>query len=699
MDFLLAAQRRNARRMQFQRWLLLILRCLALLVLGAAVAQMVAGCTKIGGIIGEDRVIVVLLDDSYSMGYADPAAKSKDSHLDQAKKLVVDWLQTLQPGDKVAVVRTSRGSQPLMEKPTPDKNEVRRLVQEMPVSDGGTDLQGAMAKATKIVLDAKAGGGTAEVLLLTDLSYSSIAYGRPKGNQVKDQLQKAAEELRKNAVLRVVDVGADDQVNKGITTLRTKRPVVVANSITRLIVGVTNGTKLEQNNLEVTLLVDGAEAGRVKIAKIDPGAEGSREVEVRLKTKGRHVIEARIEGDLVAVDDVRRIVVDAEEHTPVLVIDGDPGDKNFGTTYLEVALGRTPGGQPDPDEEFFPTAKTELELPTENLDPYDAVVLSDIGDMAQKTTDHLRAYVENGGLLVVFPGPRVSPDSMEKSLGENGARLLPAKLVQLVKPETGDQGGLPFDPMNYEHPYLEDFALALKNHEQAQLVRPRTTQYFKLALPTDGSAQVIMRYKAPEQQTGEGDPAVVVRRVGKGNVILFASSAGLGWTSFATFPDFQEFIQSVMFHAISRGSERYTLNVNDSINLPRDVAEPGPHWFAPHNSTIAVAEETDKDHKARLTSGPLTQAGLYGPEGATMAMIAVNVDDDEADIRHLTKGQFGDVLKMEPAEILENPAKIDASTAKAGAEGGGKLPRILLFAALVLFGLETLFARLFSVYR
>ena len=70
MDFLLAAQRRNARRLRFHRWLLLAVRCLALLALALAVGQMVLDNTAIAGIFGGGRrVVVVILDDSYSMGY------------------------------------------------------------------------------------------------------------------------------------------------------------------------------------------------------------------------------------------------------------------------------------------------------------------------------------------------------------------------------------------------------------------------------------------------------------------------------------------------------------------------------------------------------------------------------------------------------------------------------------------------------
>jgi len=696
MDFLLAAQRRNARRLQFQRWLLLLLRITALLVLGAAIAQMFLGCERIGGLLGEDRVMIVLIDDSYSMGYTDPAAKTKDSHLDQAKKLVIDWMQTLQSSDRVAIVRTSTGAAPVMDKPTPDKNVLRQLIQAMPVSDGGTDIGTALGKAATIAQEARKTGANCQVLLVTDLSYSSIAYGRPEGPHVKEQLQKAADELRKIASLRVADVGADDQANKGITTLKTKRPVVVANSSTKLIVGVTNGTKLEQANLEVSVLVDGVAAGKEKLPRIAPGEEIRRELEVRFKTKGRHVVEARLDPDLLAADDVRRIIVDAEEQAPVLIIDGDPGDKNFGTTNLQVALGWTAANKAD--EEFGPVTKTELDLPQENLDPYDAVILSDIGDLAPKTAEHLKAYAEAGGLVVLFPGPRMSPDAINKSLGEGGVKLLPASVIQLVKPELADQSGVLFD-QKFDHPFLDLLAAGIKKQEKTGLESVRTMQYFKLSLPVDGASEVVLRFQSVDRPGAEGDPAVVTRKIGKGRVVMFASSAGQGWTTFPFFPGYKEFVQEVMFHAISRGSERYTLNLNDQIYLPREEADPGM-WDGPRNQKVAVEVTVDdKEHKSRLTSGPLTMAGLYSPPGAKTPMIAVNVDDNEADIRHLTAAQFADALHVNTADILSNPTKVDTLTASGGAEGEGKLPRYLLLTALILFGLETLFARMFSVYH
>src|SRR5205085_5391411 len=69
MEWLLAAQRRNARRLKFQRWLLLLVRCLAILVIAAGIAQLIMQTQTFGAIIGEQRGVVIILDDSYSMGY------------------------------------------------------------------------------------------------------------------------------------------------------------------------------------------------------------------------------------------------------------------------------------------------------------------------------------------------------------------------------------------------------------------------------------------------------------------------------------------------------------------------------------------------------------------------------------------------------------------------------------------------------
>src|ERR1051325_8035027 len=67
MDWLLAAPRRNARRLKFQRWLLLAVSCLAILDIAAGIAELVMKTSTLVSILGEQRAAVIIWDDSYSM--------------------------------------------------------------------------------------------------------------------------------------------------------------------------------------------------------------------------------------------------------------------------------------------------------------------------------------------------------------------------------------------------------------------------------------------------------------------------------------------------------------------------------------------------------------------------------------------------------------------------------------------------------
>src|SRR6185295_17477999 len=93
MEFLLAAQRRNARRLKFQRWLLLLVRCLALLIIAAGIAQMFLQNSTFGSLLGEQHAVIILWDDSYSMGYQqDGGAGAGGTAFEKSKRRISDYV-------------------------------------------------------------------------------------------------------------------------------------------------------------------------------------------------------------------------------------------------------------------------------------------------------------------------------------------------------------------------------------------------------------------------------------------------------------------------------------------------------------------------------------------------------------------------------------------------------------------------------
>jgi hypothetical protein len=84
MEYLLAAMKRNRKRMRMEQWLVLLLRTLAVLLLIALVARpQLTG----GGLIGARAHHVVLLDDSASMWQRSGSTTLHDKAREQIRQL------------------------------------------------------------------------------------------------------------------------------------------------------------------------------------------------------------------------------------------------------------------------------------------------------------------------------------------------------------------------------------------------------------------------------------------------------------------------------------------------------------------------------------------------------------------------------------------------------------------------------------
>ena len=701
MDFLLAAQRRNARKLKFRRWLLLAVRCLALLILAAGVAQLLLSNAVVGGMLGGQRAIIVVWDDSYSMAWQKPGTRSA---FDRSKRLLGDLLAGLPAGDTAMVIHASRGGPVAGNKPTPDHVTLKAQVDAAQVSDAGTDLAGALDQAAGTLKDLENTTSSRQVVVLTDLSRSALA-GAQKGEGSGERLKKSVATVQKLATaLRVIDLGSDEQANMGVAEIRAQRPVVVAGTPTEFRITVVNATDHPQIDIPLTVSLDGVIVHTEKLGKIEPGNSHNVLASVTAPTAGLHLLEAKLPPDLLQTDDARRLMIDVQREVPVLLVDGSPGDNRTlgSTTYLAVAYSLSAEGKTG-GTIFSPKTITELELDKTPLPGYSAVVLSDVGAPTKRVAEDLKKYVEEGGLLIIFPGGRTNAALMDEALGDGGAKLLPATFGQLIKVEHPEQvgEGVTFNPEGFTHPVLQKFGEAYQAGLQVGFTNVQTQQYLKLGVPKDGSVETILRYTT-KQAGAAGDAAVVTRPAGKGRVVQFASSADATWNTFGPKPSFLPFLHELMYYSLPRQPDVLTLMVGEKINLPADVASPGA-WTAPRKERISVTTTIEKDGRARLTSAALTAAGVYSPAtGSGAPVIAVNPDADEIDIRHVKGAAFAAATGLEARDIVlgNNELKmVNSEKGTSGANTDTSIGRWLILAALGFFLVETVLARVFSVYR
>lgn len=671
MAFLLAAQRRNARRLKFQRLLLLFLRCAALIVLAAAIAQFTLRGQTISAFVGAtEQTTVLVWDDSYSMQYTPEGAPN---HFERSRKVLLDYVDALGPGVRIALIKASRHAAGEVQQATLDRVGIRHAIQDAAVSDDGTDLPGALERAAKILKDAPT--GPRNILVITD----AAARSAQSGNEA-EQIRKVLADLSPKAALRVMDVGREDQSNIGITSLTLRRPLVTAGVPVELEVNVTNGGPRPVAEVPVTILLNGTPLRTERIARIDSGATRTLLLAVTLPEPGKHMLEARVPADLLPVDDVRRLVVECRRETPVLLVDGSPADNQQlgSTTFLQLALAPAGGSA---TSVFAPRVITELELPHTPLSSFAAVVLSDHGPIDRSTAQSLQDYVNAGGLLVLFPGPRTQPEAMNQNLHD----LLPASVGQIVRQNGDTSRGVAFDASQYAHPILAPFAAASGAGRMVGLGSAETQTYLQLNVASDSESEVVLKFAS-------GAPAIVTRRVGAGRVILWATSADTRWSSLPAKPAYVPLIWEMFYYGLSPKwlGESLTRDVGERLNMPADAAAPGM-WIGPNGNNLRVTLNANDAGQARLISDIARKSGVYSAPSGTVK-IAVNPPGDEADIRHLDARQLA-------AKFGVDNIDTELSPQIAGKGEQQDIGRPLLLAALVLFAAETFFARKFSMYR
>ena len=110
MRFLLEAYRRHRSRLRLEQLLLLLVRCLILAVLGAALAgPILTGCASLAAATGTGRLVCIVLDDSLT---TQAAGLNGEQRFDRLRKTAIEIVEALQPSDRVALWRAARPAEP-----------------------------------------------------------------------------------------------------------------------------------------------------------------------------------------------------------------------------------------------------------------------------------------------------------------------------------------------------------------------------------------------------------------------------------------------------------------------------------------------------------------------------------------------------------------------------------------------------------
>ena len=281
---------------------------------------------------------------------------------------------------------------------------------------------------------------------------------------------------------------------------------------------------------EVALYFDGARVASNSVTFAGPGRADCVFHLPELKT-GAHAGYLELPPDAIPADNRFYFTVNCGERVPVLVVDGAPAnDPAFSAShYLALAL-KPPESERGYRSPFLPKVVEAGALADARLDQYDAVFLADVPWLPEPARSRLAAYVEAGGLLVVFPGAHT--DAAEwKAADFPYVALQP--FVELPAAKRGKVAwASPQNPVTATLP-------------TEGMDRLLVSRYFPIesGAAARDDAQVLAGMDT-------GQPFLVVRQARKGRVFFFAVSPQFDFSNLPLTPVFLTTIHRIVLNHI-----------------------------------------------------------------------------------------------------------------------------------------------------
>jgi hypothetical protein len=676
MEYLLAAAKRQTRRLRFEHWLLLAIRTLLVVLVVLAVAEPYFQRAGLALTTNGNTHRVLVLDGSYSMAYQ-PTDKTR---FDRAKELARQIVEESPQGDAFTLVLMSSPPRVVVASPALDPREIVREIENLRMPQTTADLPATITAVRHIVDGAHRDNprlARHEVYFITDLQ--RVTWAPKLSEAAAAEFFQQTDELAKAAMLFLIDLGQPTAENLAVANLRTTDPLVTVGRGVQLEAEFKNFGRQARRRQPVELLIDGR---RVEQKEIDVGPGGTASVgfSYRFDAPADHAIEVRAAGDALDVDNHRYLAAPVRQAIRALCIEGRPSGQPFrgAADYLAVAL------SPQADHALVQTdVAAESALMDRNLGGYDCVFLCNVAQFTASEARVLDAYLESGGSLIFFLGDQVLADRYNRELGGAGRpRILPARIGAVV-----DRPQFRLDPLGYRHPIVQPF----RGRGEASLLTTPVLKYYRLAVPERSRAQTVLAL-------ANGDPLVMEEPIHRGRVVLVATSVVPAWTALPLWPSFVPLVQEIVAWCAHGQLQQRNLTVGEPLvaSIAASAAEAPLSVQTPDGRSHPAQLRTAGDFSS-LTYADTLQSGIYaarfGPPVNRDETFAVNVDTVESDLEQISPEELqSDVWTGIPFVHQTSWQDLGATRPGGPIRGASPLHIALLYSVLGLLFVETLLA-------
>jgi hypothetical protein len=574
MQFLLVSPAKR-RRFMIEELLLMALRMglIALLVLAFAAPYLtgpvVAGWTR------PPRDTVLLLDASYSMDRIDGDLPSPWR---QAGTWCDDLLKQAHAGDRFAVLLATQPAQAVVAELTSDSAEVRDLLEQLPHPTGNADWPRAVAKAWDLLRD-HAQTGRRDIIVLTDRQ--KLGWCDPATLEQWQNLRRRFQVERdthtdeptfQTPSLWAVTLGSQRSgPNVRLAPLETSRTVVGVGQRLRFATALHwdgIGDLVPPKSAQVTI---GNTTRELPLPKQLDSKTGRWPLtfEHRFETIGVHRVNVAVEPtagqDLLPADNEQNLAIEVVQALPVLLIDGDKQVNPESTTFYLGKAFADPGDRAKVSfivpqiishVDFDPETMLAKATPAPRV-----VVLADVPRLTELQLVGLSRFVNDGGGVLIFLGPRTDPAFYNEQLYRDGQGLLPARLDRIES--VNAEQAVALDVKRFLHPALELF----RQEPNCTLGQAGYTRWWKTTVPTHGHGTPVALF-------ANDDPWLIEKQHGRGRVLLSTLPIDRSWDGHLPKTwEFPVLAHELMFALADPRSGGFNLKSGQALRLQPTASE------------------------------------------------------------------------------------------------------------------------------
>ena len=627
------------RRLRFEHWLLMLLRCAIPILLAFCMARPILKGTAALWSNSKTSLLVVL-DNSYSLDFKGAGGTNFEKARDTAAELV----QELQRGSDVNVVLMSDPKTPLYDTSVFNTEAVAEELQAMQAGFGQAQVSTALEHGAEQLLNMN--HPHREVVLISD--FQRISWPTEEGEAaLRTRVGQQLQGLEMPPNLTLFHVGVEGRENVCVETVSTSHLLLGINQTVTVQASLRNYGERNHEALRVIFHADGKP---VDEQQIPLGAGERRQVRFRhsFDTPGSHVIEVATDADSLKADNIFRASIPVWDKVPVLVINGAPDKEPLKgeTDFLQIALQPyREGGEPDLVDLLESRIINVADFNAAAIGDTRVVVLANVSQLQRSQLNELQTFVKDGGGLMIFGGDQLDQRWYNEQLLPYG--LLPARLGEVADKRNDPE---PFTRMvvqRFDHPALKIFS----NPRNGDLASAEVRQWHRTVEDPDNE---LVR---PLARLETGDAFLLEKIYGNGRVLFCATACDDAWSSLPLRPFFVPFSQRLCTYLASSVMPSRNLGVNEKAvaHFPADQAGQEVMVMDTENEQFMLPIEL-RGGRGVATFEETARPGLYTMQGPTGEAIhfVVNTRRSESDLKQLTQEERRGVAAAMNADLVQD---------------------------------------------